>query len=161
MTNPFEFTVGLINLCLLFFVVKAFVIDPLKVVAREREEKAQRDMDEAEKLLAEANRHRERYQGLVAGLEAERRSLEEAGARDAESLRVRLAAEAERDARMTLDRASADARSEREAVVAALRAQVAEATVSRARTLLEGGLDSAARRDILENFLAKVGATDA
>ena len=44
---------------------------------------------------------------------------------------------------------AADARSERDTVVAALRAEVAEATVSRARTLLEGGLDTAARRDLL------------
>ena len=54
MENSFEFAVGLVNFVLLLFLLKPILIDPLRNVAREREEKArkarerreQRDADE-------------------------------------------------------------------------------------------------------------------
>lgn len=161
MTNGFEFGVGLVNLVLLLFLLKVIVLDPLKNVAREREAKARSDMEAAERLLREATAHRERYQALLVGLEAEKQGIEETGLRDAERVAARVAEEAEREAAHTVSRAQGEARSERDAAVAGLRAQVAEATVTRARRLLEGGLDAPARQDILDNFLAKVGSADA
>lgn len=158
MTNTFDVVVGLINLCGLFFVVNAFVIQPLKQVAREREEQARRRLDDAESVHAEALSLRERYQKLLAGLQAEKQSLEASAAADAEKLRARVAAEAEAEAKHTVGRAQTEARLQREAAVAEIRAQVAEETVQRARALLEKSLDNPARQDILDNFLEKVGA---
>lgn len=160
-TNGFELTVGVVNIFLLYFVVKAFLIDPLKVVAKERHEKAHNDIQRAESLHREALGHRERYQKLMAGLEAEKAEIAAAGQTDAEKVRVRIAAEAEAEAQHVVARAQSEAKGERDAAVAALRAQVADETVSRARRLLESSLDAPARHDILDNFLLKVVAGDA
>ncbi len=161
MTNGFEFTVGLVNFCLLLFLLKIFLVDPLKVVAREREEKAQHDIGEAAQMLDEANAHRQRYQGLKAGLEQEKARIAEAARSDAEQVRRRIAEAAEAGARDILSRARGEVDSDRQAALAGLRLRAAEATVARARALLEAGLDGPAQRDILENFMAKVGAGDA
>lgn len=160
-TNWFEFGVGLVNIFLLFFVVKAFVIDPLKVVAKERHDKAHNDIQRAEGIHREALGHRERYQKLMAGLEAEKAEIAAAGQSDSEKVRARIAQEAETEAQHVVTRAQSEARGERDAAIAALRAQVADATVTRARRLLESSLDAPARHDILDNFLAKVVAGDA
>jgi len=161
MANGFEFTVGLVNFVLLLFLLKVFMFDPLRVVAREREEKARRDMEEATGILAQAQAHRKRFSGLVAGLEQEKAGLAEAARSDAEQVRQRLAEEAEKEARQILARAQAEVAAQREAALTGLRARTAEATVARAESLLKSGLDAGAQRDILENFVARVGAADA
>lgn len=160
-TNWFELTVGLVNLCLLYFVVKAFVIDPLKVVAKERHDKAKADMAKAEDLHQEALGYRERYQKLMSGLEAEKAEIAAAAQADALKVRARIAEEAETEARYVVTRAQSEAKGEREAAVAEIRAKVADETVARARRMLEQSLDAPARRDILDNFLTKVVAGDA
>lgn len=161
MTNSFEFAVGVVNIFLLFFVVKAFVIDPLKIVAKERHDKAHNDIQRAEGIHREALGHRERYQKLMAGLEAEKAEIAASGQADAEKVRARIAREAETEAQHVVTRAQSEARGERDAAIAALRAQVADETVNRARRLLEASLDAPARHDILDNFLAKVVTGDA
>jgi len=160
-TNGFEFGVGLLNFCLLLFLLKVFLVDPLKVVAREREEKARRDMDEAEAILNEAKAHFLRYQSLVQGLDEERKQLELSAARDAEVARESVAESALSGARQILDRARLEVASERSTALAALRHRTAEATVRRAEDLLRNGLDGPAQRDILENLLSNVRSADA
>ena len=105
MTNGFEFGVGLVNFALLLFLFKIFMTDPLRVVAQEREEKARRDMEEAEALLLEAKAHLQRYQGLIQNIEEEKKQIELSGLQDAQVARERLAESAQDGARQILERA--------------------------------------------------------
>lgn len=161
MTNPLEFAVGLLNFCLLLFLLKIFLVDPLKGVAREREEKARRDMEEAEAILAEARVLLERYESLLAGLEEEAGEIALSATRDAEVVRETVEENARTAIRQVQERAALELSSERGAALAELRQRTAEATVRRAEDLLRRGLDAPAQRDILVNLLSKVGTSDA
>ncbi len=161
MTNPLEFAVGLLNFCLLLFLLKIFLVDPLKGVAREREEKARRDMEEAEAILVEARALLERYESLLAGLEEEAGEIALSATRDAEVVRETVEENARTAIRQVQERAALELSSERGAALAELRQKTAEATVRRAEDLLRQGLDAPAQRDILVNLLSKVGTSDA
>ncbi|NMA26144.1 MAG: F0F1 ATP synthase subunit B [Burkholderiales bacterium] len=161
MTNGFEFGVGLVNFALLLFLFKIFMTDPLRVVAQEREEKARRDMEEAEALLLEAKAHLQRYQGLIQNIEEEKKQIELSGLQDAQVARERLAESAQDGARQILERAQFEVAAERSTARAELRQGAAQATVRRAEDLLRSSLDGAAQRDILQNLLSKVGSPDA
>ncbi len=161
MTNGFEFGVGLVNFGLLLLLLKVFLVDPLRVVAHEREEKARRDMEEAEAILLEAKAHLQRYQCLIQGVEEEKKQIELSGLQDAQVARERLAESAQDGVRQILERAQLEVTAERTAALAELRQGAAQATVRRAEDLLRRSLDGAAQRDILQNLLSKVGSPDA
>ncbi len=161
MTNGFEFGVGLVNFGLLLILLRIFLVDPLKVVAREREEKARRDMEEAEAILTEAKAHLQRYQSLVQGAAEERKQIEISARQDAQVARERVAESAQSGARQIFERAQLEVASERSTALADLRHRTAEATVSRAEDLLRTSLDAPAQRDILQNLLSKVRSADA
>lgn len=161
MTNGFEFGVGLLNFCLLLVILKFIVIDPLKKVAVEREAKAKESIAKAESVLKDAQASLEKYRQLVDNLEQEKQSIAANAERDARAELEKSAAQAESEAKSTLSRAEGEVGAEQEQALAEIRGQIAVETVAKARGLLEGCLDESARQNMIENFLAQVGAKHA
>lgn len=162
MENSFEFAVGLVNFVLLLFLLKPILIDPLRNVAREREEKARINMQKAEEILAQAKANLEKYQTLQANIAEETAKIAAKAEADCEVCRKETAEKCTREVQAVLDRAHGDAEASRAAAVAEIRHSLANETVKQAEAIIKKGLgEDDIRQNIIENFLAKVGAQNA
>lgn len=161
MSNGFEFAIGLLNIVLLFLLLRPIVIKPLIQMAKDREANVKRRIEEAQTLFDEAQKQREKYQALLDGVESEKQSLLEHAQREAEAIRARGTEVAEREARELVEKANSESAGARKSVVADVRARMVAEAMARAQELLSAQIDARVHQNVLEKFLGKIGGSHA
>ena len=72
--NLWQMLVSLINLLLLFLIVKKFLYNPVKKMLKSRQDAIQSDYDDAEAAKAQAEADRQAYEEKLSSAKAKRRS---------------------------------------------------------------------------------------
>jgi F-type H+-transporting ATPase subunit b len=163
--NLLEPRTGLMLWTLVIFVILLFVLSrvafkPLlaAVEARERAledaiEGAKRDRDEAARLLAEQRAQLEGSRGEAQRLIAEGRAA-------SEKMKADLLEQTRQQQLELIERARRDIDAERERAIADLRREAVELALAGASKVVERNLDDAGNRQLVENFLATLEASD-
>jgi F-type H+-transporting ATPase subunit b len=154
-------TGGLMFWTLLIFVVLLFVLSkfafgPITAAVEARERKleeaiaaAQRDREEAARLLAEHKAQLEGARGEAQRLIAEARTA-------GESLKARMLEDTNAQQAELLDRAQHDIARERDRAIADLRREAVDLALAGASKVIERNMDSQANRQLVEGFLATI-----
>lgn len=140
----------------LWAILSKFAFKPITKAVEDREralqeaiDAAQRDRDQAHKLLAE-----QRTQIEGARDEAQRIIVE--GRVVGEQLRAKMLEETRAEQQELLERARREIGAERERAIAELRREAIDLAISGASKVLEKNLDDASNRKIVESFLASI-----
>ena len=157
MSNVFEFCVGLLNLCLLVFLLTKLFGKTVKAAVKDREREAQERIDDARNMFNEAKAEYDKYKYLIDNLESKKKELLERAQREAEEYCLDTAAKAQAEAQGIVQRAKSDMADAHRLANAELRADIAKATVTRAKAILTANIDEKVHQNVLEKFLAKVG----
>ncbi len=164
--NPLEVNTGLMFWTLVIFGLLMIVLGKFAfpkllgaVEARERAlqeaiDAANRDRDEAAKLLEEQQKKLEAMRG-----EAQRYIAE--GRQAGENVRTGLIEQAHKEQQDILERARREIGAERDKAIEELRRQAVDLAVKGASKILERNLDDATNRELVEQFLATVSTTPA
>ena len=146
----------LIIFFVLLIILSRFAYPPLlaSVEAREKSlqdalDKAQKDREEAARLLAE---HRQQLD--AARSEAQRLIAE--GRATAEKLRTDLLEQTKSQQQEMLDRARRDIATERDHAIAALRREAVDLAIAGATKVIERNLDNDSNRQLVEGFLSSL-----
>jgi len=152
---------GLMAWTLIIFVILAFVLTKFafgpitkSVEARERAledaiTSAQRDREEAARLLAEHRAALDASRGEAQKLIADARVA-------AERVRAELVEQAHAEQASMLERARQEIESEKARAVADLRREAVDLAIAGAGKVIERNLDQASNRQLVESFLASV-----
>lgn len=141
-----------------WFILSRFAFPRITEAVRAREqalqeaiEAAQRDREEAQRLLAEQKAQLDAARDEAARLVADGRAA-------AEQVRSRMIEETRAEQAELLERARREIAVERDQAIAALRREAVDLAIAAASRVIERNLDEAANRELVERFLASIPA---
>lgn len=160
--SPFEVEFGLffwtwLVFIALFFTLKRFAWPAIVRQTEERERKIANQLEEADRLNAEAKEALEEHKHLLAGAREEATQLVNEAKLVAEREREALLDRTRKEQEDLLDRAKREIGAERERAVTELRKEAVELSLAAAARLIETNLDDDRNRRLVEEFLSSLG----
>ena len=154
-----ELIIGSIASIIVFGALYKFAGPMIKQGLADRTARIQKELDDSAAAAAAAEAEAERIRSAKGDIDAERSRLYAEADAQAEALladgRVRIDAEmAELEARADAEIASASDRSGDE-----LRAEIARYSAQAIEKVVDGSLDDATQQELIEDFIARVGAS--
>lgn len=161
-SSPFEVNFGLffwtwVVFILLFLVLKRFAWPPIVRATEERERRIARQLEESEKMNAEAKSALEEHRSLLAKAKDEAQGLINEAKTLAQREREQLLSKTREEQDQVLERAKREIAAERERAVAELRKEAVDLSLAAASKLIQQKLDSDADRRIVEGYLGSLG----
>lgn len=148
---------------LAFFIVLGLLIwkggPAIKAGWNGRIERIKGEIETAEASRTEGESALTDVQGRIANADNERQRILAEARQTAEALKAQLVAKAEQDAADLKARAAADVESAKTQVLADLRAEVAQLALGAAEAVVASNLDAGTQTELIESYIAKVGAT--
>jgi F-type H+-transporting ATPase subunit b len=160
--SPFEVNFGLffwtwVVFIALFFALKKFAWPAILKATEERERRIKTQLDESERMNAEARAALEEHRKLLAGARDEARALINEAKTVAHKEREALLARTRTEQEQMLERAKREIDAERERAVAELRREAVDISLAAASRLVEQRLDNDANRRLVTEFLTSLG----
>jgi len=144
---------------LLLYVLKRNAWPVLLAAVREREQKLERQLAEAEKNRAEAAALLEEHKRLLAAAKGEAQEILNKAKTVAEKERATLLAKAREEYERLLTRARKEIDEEKEKALLALRQEAVDLSIAAAAKLLDANLDTEANRRLVTEYLASLELT--
>jgi F-type H+-transporting ATPase subunit b len=156
--SPFEVNFGLffwtwLVFVALFLVLRRFAWPVILKNTEQRERRIQKQLEDAEKMNAEARKLLDEHHKMMASARDQTHSLLAEAKAVAEREREALLAKARQEQDQILERARKEIVSERERAVAQLRREAVDLSLAAASKLLEARLDSESDRRLVTEFL--------
>ena len=144
---------------LIFYVLFRFAGPPIKKAMADRTDRIQNDLDESAAAKADAESEAASIRQAAGDIDAERQRLFVEADAQAESLLVDGRARLEQEAAELEARADAEIEAAGGRVNDELRAEISRlANHATERVLADGAIDAATQQDLIESFIARVGA---
>jgi len=161
-TSPFEVNFGLffwtwVVFIATFLLLRKFAWPAIIGATVEREQKIKAQLEETERLNAEAQAALAESRALAERTRTEAQTTLADARAAAEKERAALLERAKREQEEVLERARREIAAERDKAIAGLRREAVDLSLAAAARLIEQRLDSAADRKLVEQYLQSVG----
>ena len=163
--GPFTINPGLLIWTLVVFgillvLLWRFAFPAILKSVEERERRIQKQLDEAEKANAEAQRLLEEHRKQIAAARNEAQEILAKAKTVAQKEREALLAKAREEYDALLNRARKDIDVEKEKAILALRREAVELSIAAASRVIEANLDTEANRKLVADFLESLGKAE-
>jgi len=163
--GPFAINPGLIIWTLLVFVILLgllwkFAFPSIVRSVEERERRIQKQLEDAEKANAEAQRLLEEHKKQIAAARNEAQDILAKAKTVSQKERETLLAKAREEYDGLLARARKDIDAEKEKAIQALRREAVELSIAAASRVIEANLDTDANRKLVADFLESLGKSE-
>ncbi len=156
--NLYTFVFALLNLLILFLVLKKVLWKPVLNYMDKRQEGIESDLKNAEDSKTEAAALKAQYEEQMQGAKEEgQKVIDEMTAR-ANKIYEDTVAEAEKQSKEIIARAQADAEREHEKALKDAKAEIAGLAIAAASKVMEANLDTESNRKLVDKFLEETGA---
>jgi len=160
--GPFDINPGLIIWTLLVFVILLgllwkFAFPSIVKSVEERERRIQKQLEDAERANAEAQRLLEEHKKQIAAARNEAQDILAKAKTVSQKERETLLAKAREEYDALLTRARKDIDAEKEKAILALRREAVELSIAAASRVIEANLDTDANRKLVADFLDSLG----
>ena len=160
--SPFDINGGVIIWTVVIFVILLAVLyrlgyPALLKMVEERERRIQKQLEDAEKANAEAQRLLEEHKKQIAAARNEAQEILAKAKTVSQKERETLLAKAREEYDALLSRARKDIDAEKEKVIQALRREAVELSIAAASRVIEANLDNDANRKLVSEFLESIG----
>src|SRR5947208_15560469 len=164
-SGPFTINFGLIFWTLIVFgilllLLWRFAYPAILKSVEERERRIQKQLDEAERANAEAQRLLEEHKKQIAAARSEAQDILGKAKTVAQKERETLLAKAREEYDALLARARQDIDAEKEKAILALRREAVELSIAAASRVIEANLDTEANRRLVTEFLESLGKAE-
>jgi len=163
--GPFTINPGLIIWTLVVFGILLFVLwrygfPYLVKTVEERERRIQKQIEDAEKANAEAQRLLEEHKKQIAAAHNQAQEILAKAKTVSQKERETLLAKAREEYDALLNRARKDIDAEKEKAIQALRREAVELSIAAASRVFEANLDTEANRKLVTEFLESIGQAE-
>jgi F-type H+-transporting ATPase subunit b len=145
---------------ILLFVLWRWGFPALVKSVEERERRIQKQLEDAEKANAEAQRLLEEHRKQIAAARNEAQEILAKAKSVAQKERETLLAKAREEYDALLSRARKDIDAEKEKAIQALRREAVELSIAAASRVIEANLDTEANRKLVADFLESLGKAE-
>ena len=164
-SSPFEVNFGLffwtwVVFIGLFFALRRLAWPTILKSVEERERKIEKQLQEAERANAEAQRLLEEHKKQIAAARNEAQEILGKAKTVAQKERETLLAKAREEYDALLSRARKDIDAEKEKAILALRREAVELSIAAASRVIEANLDTEANRKLVTEFLESIGKAE-
>ena len=163
--SPFDINGGVIIWTVVIFVILLALLyrlgypELLKTV-EERERRIQKQLEDAERANAEAQRLLEEHRKQIAAARNEAQDILAKAKTVSQKERETLLAKAREEYDALLNRARKDIDAEKEKAILALRQEAVELSIAAASRVIEANLDTDANRKLVSEFLESIGQAE-
>ena len=159
--SPFEVNFGLffwtwIVFLVLLFVLYQFAFPAILKATEEREARIKRQLEEAERLNAEARTLQEQHQKMLAGAREQAQALLNEAKTVAQQEREALLHKTREEQEQLLERARREITTETERARTTLRREAVELSLAAASKLIQEQLDDEANRKLVNQYLGSL-----
>ena len=154
--NLWQILISLINLVLLFLILKRFLFKPVKNVLAKRQEEIDKQYADAELAQNEANDSRDKWQEKLSGAKAEADAIIQKATDNARYRGEKLIAEAEEKA----ESAKTEAELEKKKAADGIKREIVEVSGALTEKMLEREINTEDHRTLIDSFIEKVGELD-
>lgn len=163
--SPFDINGGVIIWTVVIFVILLGLLyrmgyPALLRMVEERERRIQKQLDEAEKANAEAQRLLEEHKKQIAAARTEAQDILAKAKVVSQKERETLLAKAREEYDALLARARKDIDAEKDKAILALRREAVELSIAAASRVIEANLDTDANRRLVSDFLDTLGKAE-
>ncbi len=148
-----NFIWAIVNIAILFVVLRVFLFKPINKIMDERTKSIQNDIDSAQKSREEAEELKTEYTQTLADAKAEVKAREEASAAKQEMI-----SSSEEEARQIIDTANKTIENERKRAMQEAQSYVADLAIAAASKIIGENVDDEKNRRLVDDFLAEEGA---
>ena len=152
-----DFIEHILNVVVLFLMLRMFLYKPVRKFMLEREAKFAREREQIDESRTEADSLKAQYELSMKNAKLEAEKLAEAKVRSAEHEADDLKRKAKQDAQALLTDAMAQAVTERDGLLTELKSQTAELAVDIAEKILEREVKPEDHQRVIESFFNKIG----
>lgn len=142
---------------LLFFFLRKFLFGPIMGIVEARDEEIRSTYDAANGERSKAEALRADYEKRLADVDAEARVRLQAAIQEAEGTKNQIVLEAKGRADQILERAQEDLVREREKTLTSIREDVVNLSLGAAEKLIGESLDDAKHRNLVTDFIDRIG----
>ena len=155
--NIWQILISLLNLYILFLIVKLFLFKPVKAVLAERQRELDTQYAAAEDAEREALANRRAWETKMLGAKAEADAIVQSAADQAKYRGDALIAEAQLRADSIVRMAENEADLERKKAVEGVKREIIEVSGALTERMLEREINTEDHRNLIESFLEKIG----
>lgn len=154
---PWQIVVQLVNLLILFLLLKHFLFKPVQNILAQREEEIQKDFDDAHKASTEANALREEYEKHMAEAKAEAADIVKTATRRAQQNGEEILLDARNQANRMLEKADAEIEQEKKKAMNELKDEISGIAMDIASKVVEREINESDHEALIREFIEGVG----
>ncbi len=163
--SPFDINGGVIIWTVVIFLILLVVLwrlgyPELLRMVEERERRIQKQLEDAEKANAEAQRLLDEHKKQIAAAHNQAQEILAKAKAVSEKERATLLAKAREEYDALLNRARKDIDAEKEKAIQALRREAVDLSIAAASRVIEANLDTDANRKLVTEFLESLGKAE-
>lgn len=145
----------IINIVLLFILLRIFLFKPLNKMMEERTTQIQNDLDEAEKARKEAEELAQQNKEALVSARDEAQKILNQAREEASVLKTAMLQESETKAQQIIDNANKTIESERKKAVQDAQSEIADLAIAAATKIIGENVDDDKNRRLVDNFLTE------
>ena len=147
----------ILNLLLLFILVKIFLFNPVQKIIAARQEEVDKQLDDAKAAQTEADELKVKYADSLAGMEEERKKTLQDARKNADEEYKKIVSSAQAQAKQIKEEAVLQAESEKEQILKKAEQEIADMVVDAATKVVGSKSGVEIDRSLYDEFLDKAG----
>lgn len=148
---------SIINVLILFFVLKHFLFDKVNAVLDSRKTEVAKTYEDADAALSNAKQLESEYTEKLSAAKEESAEIVKNATKKAQSRSDEIIAEARDEARGIVDKANADVEKEKKRVVNQIKDEISDMALSIASRVVSKEIDGKTHEKLIESFIDEIG----
>ena len=158
--NLWDILIALLNLTLLFLLVKKFLFKPVKKVMAKRQDEVAERYDEASQAVSEADAKKKQWEEKMEGAEEEAASIITSATEVAKNRGEKIVSDAKQRAEYIVAQAQNEADLRHKKATEDIKREIVEVSGALAEKMLEREISTKDHRNLIDSFIEKIGETD-
>lgn len=154
--NSGQILISLLNLLLLFLILKRFLYAPVKSVVKDRQEMLKRQFDEAENAVSKAKISEEYWNGKIKNAQQEANSIIKNAMDNANQNSEEIISDAKKKARDIVTQAEINAKIERKKAEDSIKKEIADASTILAEKIISREINEDEQKNLIDNFIKEM-----
>ena len=158
--NLWQIVVSLLNLVILFLIIKKFLYQPVKNVLKSRQEKIDEKNSQAEAYLSEAEETKAELEAKLNDAENQADEILNEATVNATRRKEKILAEARDEADSIIRQAKTNAELEMKKAQSEIKTQIVDVSVALSEKLIEREIKEEDHHKLIDSFIAQIGDGD-
>lgn len=155
--NLWQIIISLLNLLILFLILKKFLFKPVKKILAERKEQVDNIYDEAKKANEQAQASEKEYADKLSHVKDEATAILRSARENAELSGHEIVQDAHNKANAILRKANLEIEQERKKAINEIKDEISEISINIAEKVVEREIDEKDHSELINSFIENIG----